>query len=241
MPGQFGVSFLPGQSNGMDRNGQGGNATEPIQQAIKVLSLRLPRVLGGGAFAPSGLLQGGGSMGNPFAGVGPMQGRPLPPGGLPGGGGPPPGGGAGSPGGGGSPFGGGAGNPFAGSMPGPDPMSQAIMALVGGGGGSFGAPPSMSPAPHIIPGINPTTPPAGPPPIGQLPDRGTAPPPYQPPAPDRGTAPPSAPAPAPEPPPLDLGQPPPAPEPGPAGPDNGDLPRELAMWLYRNRGRGFEY
>jgi hypothetical protein len=221
----------------MDRNGQGGNATEPIQQAIKVLSLRLPRVLGGGAFAPSGLLQGGGAMGNPFAGVGPMQGRPLP-GGLPGGGGPPLGGDAGSPGGVASPFGGGAGNPFAGSMSGPDPMSQAIMALVGGGGGGVGAPPSMSPAPHFTPGINPPTPPPGggiiPNPGG--PDRGTAPSPVPLP-PDRGTAP--VPQPAPEPPPIETA-PTPTPEPGP-GPDNGDLPRELAMWLYRNRGRGFEF
>jgi hypothetical protein len=232
MPGQFGVSFLPNQG-GMDRERPGGgSATEPIQQAIKVLSLRLPRVLGGGAFAPAGLLQGGGSMGNPFAGVGPMQGRPLP-GGLPGGGGPPLGGGAGSPGG-GSPFGGGAGNPFAGSMPGPDPMSQAIMALVGGGGGGFGgAPPSFGPTPppRLTPGES-----------GQPPARPTPEPPgpgWQPPqigGPERG---PALPPPGVEPPPIETA-PTLTPEPEPS-PDNGDLPRELAMWLYRNRGRGFEY
>jgi hypothetical protein len=59
----FGLSFLP-YANGQDQNG--GPPIEPTQQAIKVLNLRLPRVLGGSAPAPRELLQGAGNFGNPL-------------------------------------------------------------------------------------------------------------------------------------------------------------------------------
>jgi hypothetical protein len=194
----FGLSFLPFQQAGEQRDRA---SVEPIQQAIKVLTLRLPRVLGGGAPAPASLLQGGGSMGNPFAGVGPMQGRPItaP---LPS-----PSPAAPSPSAGPSPYGGGAGNPFARQAA--DPMSQAIMALVGGAGGGFGAPPPPIARP------TPEQPRAWePPPYRWQPPQDLPPPPPLP-GPNFGfnqTAPP------------DETQPEPAP----------DLPRELADWLYRS-------
>jgi hypothetical protein len=139
----FGLSFLPTLGAGQDRQQGDRPAVEPIQQAIKVLTLRLPRVLGGGAFAPAPLLQGGGSMGNPFAGTGPMQGRPIAPMPSPSPYAPSP-----SPsspyvpsGGGGSPIS--PGNPFNASQM-ADPMSRAILALAGGG---FN-PPSALPTPE---------------------------------------------------------------------------------------------
>lgn len=59
----FGVSFLPGadQSNGpaAPRN--------PMQEAIQVLSLRLPKVFGARSLAPAPLLTAPGGMGQPAA------------------------------------------------------------------------------------------------------------------------------------------------------------------------------
>jgi hypothetical protein len=226
----FGLSFLPVPQG---PNGETRDRAEPIQQAIKVLTLRLPRVLGGSAPAPAPLLQGGGSMGNPFAGSGPFQGRPIAPMPSPA---PSPSPSPSSPSapspsepyapsGGGSPIspyapsGGGSpispGNPFNASLQ--DPMSRAILALAGSP-----APPAPPPVPKFDFLDNPTD--DWQPPVIGGPDRGTAPQPQPPP---------------PQPPADDLVQPPPVPEPGPS-PDN-DLPRELAAWLYRQRGRGFEY
>lgn len=64
----FGVSFVPGQSQ--NENGNGQNPTEPVQQAIKYLSLRLPKFTagaGGAPILPGPLLGATGSAGNPFA------------------------------------------------------------------------------------------------------------------------------------------------------------------------------
>lgn len=64
--GNFGVSFLPGSDGGpQDQNGFNGGASgvPPLQQAIKFLSLRLPRFAGPNAIAPPGLLNAPGGFG----------------------------------------------------------------------------------------------------------------------------------------------------------------------------------
>ena len=60
----IGVSFLPGM-NGQNQPNQNGNgeAAAPVQQAIKTLSLRLPRILGQGSVAPAALLNSQGAAG----------------------------------------------------------------------------------------------------------------------------------------------------------------------------------
>lgn len=65
----FGVSFVPGQNgdNGEAANGSG--RSDRFQEAVRILSLRLPRVLGGSAIAPAPLLQGPGNRGTPFGAV----------------------------------------------------------------------------------------------------------------------------------------------------------------------------
>ena len=77
--GNFGVSFLPGADGGpQDQNGFTGGASgvPPLQQAIKFLSLRLPRFAGPNAIAPPTLLNAAGGAGLPpdlqrMGGVGP--------------------------------------------------------------------------------------------------------------------------------------------------------------------------
>ena len=64
--GNFGVSFLPGADGGpQDQNGFNGGASgvPPLQQAIKFLSLRLPRFAGPNAIAPPTLLNAAGAAG----------------------------------------------------------------------------------------------------------------------------------------------------------------------------------
>src|SRR3990167_2922620 len=58
----IGVNFQPGT----DPNGQTDprRASTPVQEAIKVLSLRLPRVVGANAISPQALLSSPGSGGN---------------------------------------------------------------------------------------------------------------------------------------------------------------------------------
>lgn len=65
----FGVSFFPGQAGqGDQQQAAARGPTSPTQQAIRILSLRLPRVLGANALAPGPLLQGpGGAAGAPGA------------------------------------------------------------------------------------------------------------------------------------------------------------------------------
>lgn len=61
----LGLSFMPNaQPNQPGQGPQPG--VEPVQNAIRILSLRLPKVVGGGAFAPGALLNGAGAQGNPF-------------------------------------------------------------------------------------------------------------------------------------------------------------------------------
>lgn len=59
-----GVNFQPGSKN--DQNGANGSNTTGVQEAIKVLSLRLPKVVGARAVAPGELLNAQGSGGNPM-------------------------------------------------------------------------------------------------------------------------------------------------------------------------------
>lgn len=59
----FGVSFLPGGDASYTKPRP--EATQPLQEAIKVLSLRVPRVVGASPLAPLALLQGQGGGGMP--------------------------------------------------------------------------------------------------------------------------------------------------------------------------------
>lgn len=65
----FGVSFLPNGDSRFDRTkpGQqpGASSVAPVQEAIKVLSLRMPRVVGANPLAPMALLQSRGGQGLP--------------------------------------------------------------------------------------------------------------------------------------------------------------------------------
>lgn len=54
----FGVSFLGDDEDPSQR--------EQYQQAVEILSMRLPRIVGGGAIAPAPLLHGQGAQGSPF-------------------------------------------------------------------------------------------------------------------------------------------------------------------------------
>lgn len=61
----FGVSFLPGGDQRYQRpeDQQGPLGAAPLQEAIKILSLRVPRVVGANPLAPLALLGGQGSGG----------------------------------------------------------------------------------------------------------------------------------------------------------------------------------
>jgi len=60
-----GVSFQPGmQAQQPGQRGSGSPASNPVQEAIKVLSLRLPKVVGARGIAPTPLLTSEGSGGN---------------------------------------------------------------------------------------------------------------------------------------------------------------------------------
>lgn len=83
----MGVSFLPSGNEGMEGagggpgQGPGGAALTPIQRAIQLLSLRLPRIGGlglfPGAIAPSALLNAPGGAGWPYPGGAPSS-FPMP-------------------------------------------------------------------------------------------------------------------------------------------------------------------
>ena len=57
----YGISFIP---QGGDRGVPERPRVEPVQEAVKILSLRLPRILSG-ALAPASLLRAPGAGGNP--------------------------------------------------------------------------------------------------------------------------------------------------------------------------------
>jgi hypothetical protein len=61
----FGLSFQPGadQGNGTNQNEPQGPGPTPVQSAVKLLSLRLPSVVGAQAISPQALLQSPGSAG----------------------------------------------------------------------------------------------------------------------------------------------------------------------------------
>src|SRR5690348_4052045 len=59
-----GLSFSPTQSNGPNANGQDGRGTaSPVMDAIKILSFRVPQILGPNAPVAPGLLGGPGGAG----------------------------------------------------------------------------------------------------------------------------------------------------------------------------------
>lgn len=61
-----GVSFQPGLQDDQQQNGsRPSGSNQGIQEAIKVLSLRLPKVVGAQSVAPNALLRSQGSGGNP--------------------------------------------------------------------------------------------------------------------------------------------------------------------------------
>src|SRR3990167_4739790 len=70
MASPFGISFVPGaqpdNQNGMV-GGRGGASRNPIQEAVKILSLRLPKFYGSQSLAPAPLLNAPGGMGRPGA------------------------------------------------------------------------------------------------------------------------------------------------------------------------------
>ena len=59
-----GVSFRPGDPQQQQYGQSNGQSSNPVQEAIKVLSLRLPKVVGARATAPTPLLTSQGSAGN---------------------------------------------------------------------------------------------------------------------------------------------------------------------------------
>lgn len=145
----LGISFtenLGGQPPGEEQGPGGAAPVSPLQSAIQMLSLRLPRVVGANALAPQALLQGGGGGG---AGLSPevlqmiLQRLRL--------------------------IGGGAG-PV--GLPGPEatPLTRGPGGFGGGGMIGPGAPVSgPAPTPRIgytPPGAGPMPPPPGPMPMG---------------------------------------------------------------------------
>lgn len=73
MMDNFGISFVPDQA-GPNGTGQGAAPADRFQQAIKILSARLPRFVGNGP-APNQLLQSPGAMGQRPTALGQTQGR----------------------------------------------------------------------------------------------------------------------------------------------------------------------
>ena len=56
MPNELGIGFMPGGQGGPTSPPNEGAGTTPLQQAIKFLSLRLPRFSGQGAITGAGLM-----------------------------------------------------------------------------------------------------------------------------------------------------------------------------------------
>ena len=69
MASHFGISFVPGApDNGTGRaTGRTGALRNPVQEAVKILSLRLPKFYGSQSIAPAPLLTASGGMGQPAA------------------------------------------------------------------------------------------------------------------------------------------------------------------------------
>ena len=63
----IGVSFLDNLAGKIE---QAEKEQDRYQQAVRVISMRVPRLMGGGAIAPAPLLQGQGGQGSPFANPG---------------------------------------------------------------------------------------------------------------------------------------------------------------------------
>ena len=66
----FGVQFLPGEQEGgygTARERTGARRSSPVQEAIRILSLRLPKFYGSQSMAPAPLLRAPGGMGQPGA------------------------------------------------------------------------------------------------------------------------------------------------------------------------------
>jgi hypothetical protein len=124
----FGVNFVPGgdPQQGPDQGGMGqAGGITPQQQAVKFLSLRLPKFSGPGGLAPPSLLNGPGGGGLPAGAAGPMPGIPgMQPGGF---------------------------DPMSGAS---NPMLEALLRLARmKPGGTGGAPPmGPAPTPNFVPG-----------------------------------------------------------------------------------------
>ena len=63
MAEDFGLTFSPTTSLNKDRNAANADANGPVQEAIRTLSLRIPKVTGGKGLAPQPLLNSMGSQG----------------------------------------------------------------------------------------------------------------------------------------------------------------------------------
>lgn len=66
----IGLSFAPGQNPNQQQPGSQDSAISPVQQAIKILSMRVPQNAGPGGITPNALLTGPGSAGLGAAGGG---------------------------------------------------------------------------------------------------------------------------------------------------------------------------
>lgn len=76
----FGVSFVPGGGSADPQQAQPGGpaaGAPPVQRAVQMLSLRLPRVVGANGMAPGPLLNAPGAMGQPGAGLNGAANNPL--------------------------------------------------------------------------------------------------------------------------------------------------------------------
>lgn len=68
MANSFGVSFLPGSGEQDQTQRPGGvSPRNPVQEAVQILSLRLPKMFGARSIAPAPLLTSPGGMGAPGA------------------------------------------------------------------------------------------------------------------------------------------------------------------------------
>lgn len=70
MADDFGLTFSPASAMNKDRAQANADPNGPVQEAIRTLSLRIPRVTGGKGIAPAPLLNSMGAQGLPTNGMG---------------------------------------------------------------------------------------------------------------------------------------------------------------------------
>lgn len=143
MPDTIGYEFQPGSPRDLKEINKPGGAGSPAGEVLRLLSLHMPRVLGGRPIAPQDLLGsnpgGGGGLSALLASLGLAGPSPVTPGSA-------------SPGGGPSPFGVPAESPLNVEQFGPSP-SPTFTPGTGGGGAVIGEAPSIGKPPNEGPGV----------------------------------------------------------------------------------------